>query len=371
MTDNLQQDCGQCLGQSEEQSGRINLLELSYEELQDFVMQEFSASRFRADQLWQWIWQKLVTDFDQMTDLSKSLRESLKAKAYIKLPKITADLQSKDGTRKLLLTFADGASVETVLIPSSGKQEGKRVTQCLSSQVGCAMGCTFCHTAAMGLVRNMTAGEILSQVLIARQLLNDTRRDHPIIKNLVFMGMGEPLLNKDALYKALHSLHNPKGFDFSTRRITVSTCGIKQGLYELGASNLAYLALSLHAPSQDLRKKIMPKAASWELEDLLQSLEKYPLKTREYVTFEYLLLGGVNDSPAHAKELVRIMSRMKSKLNLIVYNHSENLPYKAPDEKAILAFQKILWNKGITAIIRKSKGADISAACGQLCVEKL
>ena len=188
-----------------------------------------------------------------------------------------------------------------------------RIAQCVSSQIGCAMGCTFCSTGTMGFVRNMTAGEILSEVLVARMRLGDNRIDHPIIRNLVFMGMGEPLLNLREVTRALEMLNHDKGMDFSPRRITVSTCRIKSGLRELGDSGLAFLAVSLHAPNQELRAQIMPKAANWHLDDLMATLESYPLKTREHITFEYLLLGGVNDQPEHARELAKLVSRVKGK----------------------------------------------------------
>ena len=180
------------------------------------------------------------------------------------------------------------------------------------------------------------------------------------------MGMGEPLLNLKNVMRALESLNNDKGLNFSPRRITVSTCGIEKGLRELGESGLAYLAVSLHAPTQELRARIMPKAARWPLEDLLQALKSYPLKTRERITFEYLLLGGVNDGLEQARQLARVVSDVKGKLNLIVYNPSEGDPYKAPSPERVLAFEQYLWDRNITAIIRKSKGQDIKAACGQL-----
>lgn len=227
------------------------------------------------------------------------------------------------------------------------------------------MGCTFCSTGTMGFERNMTMGEILGQVLVAREYLKDDAAV-PTLRNLVFMGMGEPLLNLKEMMRCLITLNDDLGLQFSPRRITVSTCGIEKGLMELGESGLAYLAVSLHAPTQEIRKQIMPKAANWKLEDLMHALETYPLKTRERITYEYLLLGGVNDSLEDAKKLVKLISRTRSKLNLIVYNPSEGDPYKAPTEAAILAFEQYLWSKNITAIIRKSKGADIKAACGQL-----
>ena len=344
----------------------IDILNLTFPELERFIVEDLGQPKFRAAQVWQWIWQKHATSFDAMTDVSKQLRAKLAEVAEIVLPEIVTVQTSCDGTEKLLLRLRDGALVETVILPSTGQDGSVRIAQCVSSQIGCAMGCTFCSTGTMGFIRNMTAGEILSQVLVARMRLGDNRIDHPIIRNLVFMGMGEPLLNLRETTRALEMLNHDKGMDFSPRRITVSTCGIKAGLRELGDSGLAFLAVSLHAPNQDLRAKIMPKAANWHLDDLMATLESYPLKTREHITFEYLLLGGVNDQPEHARELAKLVSRVKGKLNLIAYNPSETQLYKAPTEADILAFEKILWSKGVTAILRKSKGQDIKAACGQL-----
>ena len=232
------------------------------------------------------------------------------------------------------------------------------------------MGCTFCSTGQMGFERNMTMGEILGQVLVAREHLGDDRPEWPMLRNIVFMGMGEPLLNMRELMRSLEGLNNAKGLNFSPRRITVSTCGIEKGLRELGESGLAYLAVSLHAPTQELRSRIMPKAARWSLEDMFTALKSYPLKTREHITFEYLLLGGVNDGQEQAKELARLVSDVRGKLNLIVYNPAEGAPYAAPTEEAVLAFEQYLWNRKITAILRKSKGQDIKAACGQLKADR-
>lgn len=343
-----------------------NLLNLTYSELEQFFVDELAQPRFRAKQVWQWLWQKMARDFDSMTNVSKELRAQLAGCAFIGWPEIVTVAKSQDGTVKFLLALDDGAQVETVLIPSTQREGGERMTQCLSCQVGCAMGCTFCSTGSMGFERNMTAGEIVSQVLVAREYLGDARPEHPIIRNLVFMGMGEPLLNLVQMRRSLDMLHDKNGLSFSPRRITVSTCGIEKGLRELGESGQAFLAVSLHAPTQELRAQIMPKAAHWHLDDLISALESYPLKTRERITFEYLLLGGVNDSLVHARDLVRLVSRVKGKLNLIVYNPAEGAPYAAPLEADILAFEKYLWSKGITAILRKSKGQDIQAACGQL-----
>lgn len=344
----------------------IDILDLTYPQLETFMVETLGEPRFRAVQVWQWLWQKMARSFDAMTNVSKTTRARLAETACIRWPEVAAVETSRDGTTKFLLRLADGALVETVLIPSESREGAVRITQCLSSQVGCAMGCTFCSTGGMGFERNMTHGEILGQVLAAREHLGDTRPDHPVLRNLVFMGMGEPLLNLDTMLSCLRSLNDDNGLNFSPRRITVSTCGIEKGLRELGDSGLAYLAISLHAPTQELRQRIMPKAARWPLESLMEALESYPLKTRERITFEYLLLGGVNDGLEQAKELVRLVGRVKGKLNLIVYNPADGAPYAAPSESRILAFEKYLWDRHITAIIRKSKGQDINAACGQL-----
>lgn len=344
----------------------IDLLNLTFPELEHFMTEELGEPKFRARQVWQWIWAKLACDFDAMTNVSKATRALLAQRACISRPQIETIQTSTDGTTKFLLRLHDGALVETVLIPSEAQDGTVRMTQCLSTQVGCAMGCTFCSTGSMGFERNMTMSEILGQVLVAREYMGDTRPDHPRLRNLVFMGMGEPLMNFKQLMRSLQTLNDPYGLSFSPRRITVSTCGIERGMRELGASGLAFLAVSLHAPTQALRARIMPRAASFPLEDLIRTLESYPLKTRERITFEYLLLGGVNDGLEQARELVRVVSRVKGKLNLIVYNPAEGAPYAAPAPERVLAFEKYLWDHHITAVVRKSKGQDIKAACGQL-----
>ncbi len=343
-----------------------DLLNLTLPELETYMTEKLGEPRFRAKQVWQWLWQKCAEDFDSMTNVSKATRARLAEDAFIRWPEIETVKTSSDGTIKFLLRLYDGALVETVLIPSTSRHGKDRMTQCLSCQVGCAMACTFCSTGTMGFERNMTMGEILGQILVARRHVGDSRPEHPIIRNLVFMGMGEPLLNLKELMRSLKSLNDFDGLSFSPRRITVSTCGIEKGLRELGESGLAFLAVSLHAPSQELRAQIMPKASHWHLDDLINTLENYPLKARERITFEYLLLGGINDGISEAKQLVRLVARTKGKLNLIVYNPSEGDPYKAPTQERVLAFEKYLWDRGITAIIRKSKGQDIQAACGQL-----
>ena len=348
----------------------IDLLNLTFEELTAFVQGDLGQPPFRAKQLWKWLWGKRARAFADMSDLSLQLRSALEERAVITWPEIADTQTSKDGTVKFLLRLADGESVETVLIPSESREGKGRMTQCLSCQVGCVMGCTFCSTGCMGFTRNMSMSEILGQVLVAQDYLGDSP-DNPRLRNLVFMGMGEPLLNLSEVMRALATLNSEPGLSFSPRRITVSTCGLEKGLEELGASGLAYLAVSLHAPNQDLRARLMPKAARWPLDALMRALRAYPLKTRERLTFEYLLLGGVNDSLSEAKELARLMAHVKGKLNLILYNPAEGAPYKAPEPETVLAFEKYLWGKNITATIRKSKGLDINAACGQLKAAKM
>lgn len=345
---------------------RVNLLDFTLPALIDWMRDELHEPKFRAVQLWQWLWRKMARDFEGMSDISRACRERLARRARIQWPEVARTQESRDGTVKFLLRMEDGALVESVLIPSEARDGSRRWSQCLSSQVGCAMACTFCATGRMGFARNLSMGEILGQILVAREHLGDTRPDWPVLRNLVFMGMGEPLLNWPAVRDALESLNDDRGLNFSPRRITVSTCGIRDGLRELGESGLAYLAVSLHAPNQALRQRIMPRAARWPLDELLAALEAYPLKTRERITFEYLLLGGVNDSPEDAAQLARLVARVRGKLNLIVYNPWEGSPWQAPSEERVLAFERALWDRNITAIVRKSKGQDIAAACGQL-----
>ncbi|AGW13351.1 putative 23S rRNA methyltransferase [Megalodesulfovibrio gigas DSM 1382 = ATCC 19364] len=344
---------------------KMSLLSLPLPALEQYCA-SLGEPGFRAKQLFQWIWEKGVVDVSAMTNLSKAFREKLLAGCSCALPEVVTTQASKDGTLKLLLALEDGERVETVLIP-----EKDHTTQCLSTQVGCAMGCTFCATGTLGFTRNMTAGEMAGQVLAARQVLAERGIALPL-RNLVFMGMGEPLLNYDNLLDTLHILTHPLGPDFSTRRVTVSTVGIKRGLVELGETGLCSLAVSLHAPTQALREQLMPRAAkALPLEELLALLEAYPLKARQRITLEYVLLGGVNDQPQHARELVRLFAHFKGsspKINLICYNPPQGVdsPYAAPQEADVAEFMAILQKKGMTVLRRASKGADIAAACGQL-----
>lgn len=339
-----------------------NLIDLTFHELETLIV-SLGEPPYRARQVWQWLWQKGCRDIALMTDVSKALRAKLAEAADIVWPEVVRVRESEDGTVKFLLGLADGEAVECVLIP-----EKDHYTGCLSTQVGCAMGCGFCATGTLGFRRNMTPGEMLGQVLVARQYL--LNKGEPLaLRNLVFMGMGEPLLNYENLIKTLESLHHPQGLDFSSRRITVSTAGVKRHLLELGKTGLCALAVSLHAPTQEQRERIMPGAAKLPLDELIELLRQIPLKPRESLTFEYLLLAGINDADADARELVRLLSRVKAKVNLIVYNATPGLPFRQPSPERVFAFQEILKAKGLVATVRKSKGADIAAACGQLRAE--
>lgn len=298
-----------------------------------------------------------------MTNISRELRGRLAGMATVLWPEVHQVQASRDGTTKFLLTLEDGQRIESVLIP-----EKDHFTVCLSTQVGCALGCTFCATGQMGLVRNLSMAEILGQILVAQEHVNGLAMG-VALRNLVFMGMGEPLLNWENLQRALGALHDPLGLDFSKRRITVSTVGVPGMLAELGAAGQASLAVSLHAPTQELRARIMPRAARFPLDDLIADLAAYPLQPRQKVTIEYVLLGGVNDGLGHARELVRVLNKVKAKVNLIPFHPSPDLPYAAPDMDKVLAFESLLKSKGLPATLRKSKGQDISAACGQLRAE--
>ncbi|MBI5518908.1 MAG: 23S rRNA (adenine(2503)-C(2))-methyltransferase RlmN [Desulfovibrio sp.] len=342
---------------------KADLLNLTRSELEAFVVDELKQPRFRSDQLWHWLWHRGAQSFDAMTNLSRELKGKLAERAAIVYPGVDVVRVSRDGTIKLLLKLADGERIETVLIPMAG-----HYTQCLSTQVGCAMACSFCSTGELGLTRNMTMGEILGQIMVARAHL--AQNGLQPLKNLVFMGMGEPLMNLTELLRSLETLGSAEGISIASRRSTVSSVGIPQGLKILGDSGLAVPAISLHAPTQELREKLMPKAARVPLDELLGCLDRYPLKSRERVTYEYIMLGGVNDSLAHAKQLVRLLGQRRCKVNLIGYNppppETGKAPFQAPDPEGVLAFENYLRSKSITTFIRRSMGQDIAAACGQL-----
>ncbi len=340
----------------------VNLLDLPYARLEAYVRGELNLPRYRAEQLWQWFWYRNCTDFSAMTNISKSLRKELAERTRLYVPEIARTLVSSDGTVKFLLQLDDGNHIETVLIP-----EKSHYTLCLSTQCGCAMACAFCSTGKLGFTRNMTHGEILGQILVARRYL-EAQQDALQLRNLVFMGMGEPLLNIETMLEVLETLDSPTGLNFSSRRVTVSTVGIRSGLERLAGNERCALAVSLHAPNQELRARLMPKAARLHLDELMACLDKFPLRPRQRITYEYVLLAGINDQPEHVKQLVRLLGQRKAKINLIRFNAPahEHAAFTSPSEDEAEAFAQRLRDRGQTVTLRKSKGQDIAAACGQL-----
>ncbi len=340
----------------------VNLLDLPYARLEAYVCGELNLPRYRAEQLWQWFWYRNCTDFSGMTNISKSLRKELAERTRLFVPEVARTLVSSDSTVKFLLRLDDGNHIETVLIP-----EKSHYTLCLSTQCGCAMACAFCSTGKLGFTRNMTHGEILGQILVARSYL-DAHPEALQLRNLVFMGMGEPLLNIDTMLDVLETLDNPTGLNFSSRRVTVSTVGIQKGIEKLAGNEHCSLAVSLHAPNQELRAQLMPKAAQLHLDDLMACLDNLPLRPRQRITYEYVLLAGINDQPVHVKQLVRLLGQRKAKINLIRFNApaQDNPVFTSPSEEDAVAFAQRLRDRGQTVTLRKSKGQDIAAACGQL-----
>jgi 23S rRNA (adenine2503-C2)-methyltransferase len=334
-----------------------SLVGLLPSELEDLAV-ELGASRYRGRQLATWIYRKNVVDLESMTDLPKDFKAALAERAVVTLPDVERMTPSQDGSRKLVLRLPDGNRISAVLMP-----DGDRITLCLSTQVGCGYGCAFCLTGTMGLGRNLTAGEIVGQLMVANRLLQGQRVTH-----LVFMGMGEPLANYDAVVTALRILTDAKlGLGYSPRRITVSTVGLVKGIERLGRENLKVnLAISLHAADDETRGRLMPVNRSWNLDSLMAAVRKYPLAPRQRIFFEYVLLDGVNDSLEDAGRLARLLRGVRAKVNLIPFNDWEGAGFSRPPIARILAFQSLLLDAGITTTVRWSKGEDIGAACGQL-----
>lgn len=335
-----------------------NIKNLSLSQLSE-SLEGFGLEGYRARQVKKWLYQKDVPSFGEMTNLAKSARLLLEKEFQIPSLTLQQVEQSEDGTRKYLIPLADGELIETVMIPTSS-----RITLCLSTQVGCAMGCKFCFTATMGLKRNLSIFEILEQVAVARRDLGETQR----VSNLVFMGMGEPLVNAKNLYAALEILIDPECFGFSRHHVTVSTSGIAPEVEKFGDQTPVKLAVSLHATTDEVRSQIMPINKKFPLEKLMESLKKMSLPKRNRITFEYVLLHGVNDALEDAKRLAQMLSSFKAKINLILFNEFPGAPYKRPPDDWAFKFQKILLDKGYVAVIRKSRGRDILGACGQLAV---
>ncbi len=325
------------------------------------ALEERGIERFHARQLYRWVHRRGVTDLDRMTDLSRSLRARLQQELIVTTPRVVDDETSVDGTRKLVLELADRRRIESVYIPDTPAQ-----TFCISTQVGCAMACGFCLTGKMGLVRNLTAGEIAGQVRVLAAATN--LLDVPF--NIVLMGMGEPLHNYDNTMTALRMLNAEHGLAVSPRRVTLSTVGIVPGLERLaGEPLMPNLAISLHATTDEQRTALVPPNRKYPLAQILDACRRFPLKKRSRITFEYVMLDRVNDTPEDARRLAGLLAGIKAKVNLIPLNPAPGIPYERPADERVDRFAQVLADRHLTVSVRKSRGRDIRAACGQLIVE--
>jgi 23S rRNA (adenine2503-C2)-methyltransferase len=341
-------------------TNRLDLANLERAELET-ALDERGHRRFHARQIFQWVYRRGVTDVGAMTDLSRDLRTALADEFTVTTPTVVARERSTDGTEKFLLELADGRQIESVFIPDTPS-----MTFCLSTQVGCAMACAFCLTGKMGLERNLTAGEIVGQVRVLAGALD--LRDRKF--NIVLMGMGEPLHNYDETMRALRILNDEHGFARSPRRMTLSTVGVLPALDRMAREPIMpNLAISLHAPTDALRGELVPLNRKYGVADIIAACKRFPLSKRSRITFEYVLLAGVNDRPEDARKLAKLLSDVKSKVNLIPLNPAPGIPFERPSDTAIDQFAQILAERGLVVSVRKSRGRDIRAACGQLMVE--
>jgi 23S rRNA (adenine2503-C2)-methyltransferase len=335
---------------------KVDLKSMSLAETEAWV-EALGLPLYRARQLRRWLFKAWVGGFEEMTDISKSLREALAEKARISHLEEVKIETSEDGTRKYLLELEDSHFIETVLIPERG-----HFTLCISCQAGCAMNCRFCITGKQGLKRDLTAAEIVDQVVHVKRALTDPER----LTNIVFMGMGEPLANYDNVVKAVGNLVGEDGMNFSHRTVTLSTCGLVPQIRKLGRDTKVNLAVSLNGADDETRSRLMPVNRSYPLGDLVAALREFPLPNRRMITVEYILIRGVNDGDGDALKLVSLLKGLRAKINLIPLNPHPLLTMEPPPKERILHFQEILTRHHLTAIVRKSKGGDISAACGQL-----
>jgi 23S rRNA (adenine2503-C2)-methyltransferase len=337
-----------------------NIAELELPELEQALV-ALQQPKFHARQLYRWVYRQGVVDFSRMTDLGAGLRAMLAQRFSIGTPEVIRKDVSTDGTTKLLLRLADGKLIESVFIPDTPS-----MTLCISTQAGCAMKCAFCLTGRMGLDRNLTAGEIAGQVRVLAREVGMLGRTF----NIVLMGMGEPLHNYDATMKALRMLHDPHGLCISPRRITLSTVGVLPALERLADEPLMpNLAISLHGTTEATRDALVPVNRKYGLQDLLDACRRFPLKKRNRITFEYVLLDGVNDTPEDARRLVKLLAGIRSKVNLLPLNEAPGIPFCRPSDERVNQFARILAEAGLTVSVRKSRGRDIRAACGQLITE--
>ena len=353
-------------------SGKQNLVGLTREGLRDALIAAGTPekqARMRTGQVWQWLYQKGVRDFALMTNLAKPYRAMLDEHFVIDVPEVVTRQLSEDGTRKYLVRVAGGHEVEVVYIPEEG-----RGTLCISSQVGCTLTCSFCHTGTQKLVRNLTAAEIVGQIMVARDDLDEwpepgrnPKDETRLLSNIVLMGMGEPLYNFDAVRDAMHIAMDPEGISLSRRRITLSTSGVVPEIARAGEEIGCMLAISFHATTDAVRDRLVPINKRWNIEALLEGLRAYPkLSNSERITFEYVMLKGVNDSDEDARRLVQLIKGIPAKINLIPFNEWPGAPYERSSNNRIRAFADIIYKAGYASPIRTPRGEDIMAACGQL-----
>ena len=351
--------------------GPLNLVGLTRAGLKDALISAGTPqnqANMRVGQVWQWIYEKGVRDFDLMTNLAKSYRTLLKEQFVLEVPEVVTKQVSEDGTRKYLMRIEGGHEVETVYIP-----EADRGTLCISSQVGCTLTCSFCHTGTQRLVRNLTASEIVGQILVARDDLGEwpipgaPKNETRLLSNIVLMGMGEPLYNFDNVRDAMKIAMDPEGISLSRRRITLSTSGVVPEIAKTAEEIGCLLAVSFHATTDEVRDRLVPINKKWNIKALLEALRAYPkLSNSERITFEYVMLKGVNDSDADAKRLIKLIQGIPAKINLIPFNEWPGAPYQRSDWKRIKAFADIIYKAGYASPIRTPRGEDIMAACGQL-----
>lgn len=340
-----------------ERNGRVNLKNLTIDELESFVV-SLGEKPFRARQLARWLYGRKVRSFEEMTDLARSFREKLMEKSRISFLQPAEIKASPDGTKKYRFLLTDGEAVESVLLP-----EKDHFTLCLSTQTGCALGCKFCLTGTRGLARNLDPSEIIDQVIgVQATLLAEEK-----LTNLVLMGMGEPLHNFDNVVQALKVIRSPAGLHFSHRRVTLSTAGIIPEMEEISSRHhFIKLAISLNASTDEQRSALMPINRKYPLSDLLAACRRIPLANREKITFEYVLIRGLNDSEEDAHRLAKLLKGIRAKINLIPFNEHSQSPFKRPEDIAVQKFRQILMARRFTTMVRQSKGSDIMAACGQL-----
>ena len=351
-------------------TAKINLLDLDRDGLELFFADELGEKRFRAQQVMKWIYHRHVCDFEQMSDLGKDLRAKLIERAVVMPPPVILDKPSSDGTHKWLLGMDKTNAIEAVFIPDKG-----RGTLCVSSQVGCGLNCTFCSTATQGFNRNLSTAEIIGQVWVAAKHLGNVPHRQRKLTNVVMMGMGEPLLNFDNVVRAMSLMRDDNGFGLANKRVTLSTAGLVPMIDKLSEVSDVSLAVSLHAPFDDLRTELVPLNKKYPIEELLDSCVRYALrKPRTSITFEYTMMKGVNDLPEHAKALGKLMRRIDAKVqranaakvNLIPFNPFPGTRFERSDDAQIRDFQKLLLDSGVLTMVRRTRGDDIDAACGQL-----